>query len=74
MVVKENKFYFVSNEYFAVIADPNLTVTTNQKFGEKTKRPHYFALRDNKQPCIYWMIPCTTKYKKKHRDTGSSPV
>lgn len=53
--------YFVSDAFFDKIDDPFLM----QNY-EKTKRPHYFAIKDRKSG-LYWMIPCSSKVEKYKR-------
>lgn len=58
MEIMTGSLYFVSNDFFSKIQDPYLKVNY-----EKTKRPHYFAFRDNKTG-LYWLVPCSSKVEK----------
>lgn len=61
MEIMTGNLYFVSDDFFAKIQDPYLKVNY-----EDTKRPHYFAFRDNKTG-LYWLVPCSSKIEKFER-------
>lgn len=50
--------YFVSDEFFNKVNDPYLKINYSA-----TKRPHYFAFKDDKTS-LYWLIPCSTQVDK----------
>lgn len=50
--------YFVSDDFFEKANDPYL----KQNY-ETTKRPHYFAIKDN-QTNLFWLVPCSSKIEK----------
>ena len=49
---------FVTDELFLRVNDPYLKINY-----ETTKRPHYFAVRDEKSE-LYWLVPCSSKIEK----------
>ena len=61
MDITTGNFYFVSDDFFDKVNDPNL-----KRNYEKTQRPHYFALRD-KEASLLWLIPCSSKIEKFER-------
>lgn len=61
MEIVTGSLYFVSDDFFAKIQDHYLKVNY-----EDTKRPHYFAFRDNKTG-LYWLVPCSSKIEKFER-------
>jgi|GEM_PF-124080 len=50
--------YFVSNEFFNKVTDPNL-----KQNKQLTKRPHYCAYIDDKTG-LAWFVPCSMQIKK----------
>ena len=58
MEIMTGNLYFVSEDFFAKIQDPYLKVNYVD-----TKRPHYFAFKDNKTE-LYWLVPCSSKVEK----------
>ncbi len=58
MKALEGYFYFVDNLFFETVNEPNL----KQNY-EQSKRPHYFAMRDEKTSLL-WLVPCSTKVEK----------
>lgn len=58
MEIMTGSLYFVSGDFFAKIQDPYLKVNY-----EDTKRPHYFAFKDNKTG-LYWLVPCSSRIEK----------
>ena len=50
--------YFISNAFFEKVNDPFLKINY-----QETKRPHYFALYDEKTK-LFWMVPCSSKVAK----------
>lgn len=61
MEILTGNLYFVSDDFFAKIQDPYLKINY-----EDTKRPHYFAVKDNKTG-LYWLVPCSSKIEKFER-------
>lgn len=58
MLFSAGKVYFIKDEFFEKIADPYLKINY-----EKTKRPHYLGIKDEKED-LYWMIPLSSKIEK----------
>lgn len=58
MQLEAGSLYFIEDEFFRYIDDPNLMINYDE-----TKRPHYFAVRDIKTG-LYWMVPCSSRVKK----------
>lgn len=50
--------YFISDAFFEKIKDPFLKINYTE-----TKRPHYFAFKDNCTE-LYWLVPCSSKVEK----------
>ena len=61
MEILTGSLYFVSNDFFTKVQDPYLKINY-----ESTKRPHYFALYDNRTG-LYWLVPCSSKLEKFER-------
>lgn len=61
MEIVTGSLYFVSDDFFAKIQDPYLKANY-----EDTKRPHYFAFRDNRTG-LYWLVPCSSRIEKFER-------
>lgn len=61
MEILTGSLYFVSDAFLTRIQDPYLKMNY-----ENTKRPHYFALKDNKTE-LYWLVPCSSKIEKFER-------
>lgn len=61
MEIMTGSLYFVSDDFFEKIQDPYLKINY-----EGTKRPHYFAFRDDKTG-LYWLVPCSSKIEKFER-------
>lgn len=61
MQILTGSLYFVSNDFFAKVDDPYLKINY-----ESTKRPHYFAFKDDKTG-LYWLVPCSSKVEKFER-------
>lgn len=61
MELMTGSLYFVSDDFFAKIQDPYLKINYMD-----TKRPHYFAFKDNKTG-LYWLVPCSSKIEKFER-------
>lgn len=61
MEILTGSLYFVSDDFFAKIQDPYLKINY-----ENTKRPHYFAFKDNRTG-LYWLVPCSSKIEKFER-------
>lgn len=52
------RLYFIKDEFFTYIGDEYLKVNK-----ETTKRPHYYAFKDNSTGLL-WVIPCSSKISK----------
>lgn len=61
MQISIGNLYFVSDKFFEKVQDMYLKINY-----ENTKRPHYFAYRDE-QTGLYWLIPCSSKIEKFER-------
>lgn len=61
MEILTGSLYFVSNDFFTKIQDPYLKIN----YGN-TKRPHYFAFKDDKSG-LFWLVPCSSKVEKFER-------
>ena len=57
MDILSGNLYFISNAFFEKVNDPFLKINY-----QETKRPHYFALYDEKTK-LFWMVPCSSKGK-----------
>lgn len=78
MEIITGSLYFVSDDFFAKIQDPYLKINYRD-----TKRPHYFAFRDNNTG-LYWLVPCSSKVEKferliqkkqeQHKPTGAIKI
>lgn len=68
--MKENEFYFISNDYFHKISQVTKNVSYNKNSSDfLNARPYYFCMEDKKIPAIKWIIPTSTKtnkYKEEH--------
>lgn len=51
MDILSGNLYFISNAFFEKVNDPFLKINY-----QETKRPHYFALYDEKTK-LFWMVP-----------------
>lgn len=60
MVIQEGYFYHLSDTFFEEINDK--TLMSNKENGGY--RPHYFAIRDDRNPDIFWMVPVSSKFAK----------
>ncbi len=60
MIIAEGYFYHISDAYFAA-ADESTLMSNKENGGY---RPHYLAVRDDKNPDIFWMIPVSSRYEK----------
>lgn len=58
MEILSGNFYFLSDEFFEKVQDPYL-----KKNYDITKRPHYFAFRDD-ETGLYWLVPCSSRVEK----------
>ena len=58
MDLKYGHIYFISDEFFKKVNDPYLKINY-----EKTSRPHYFGIKDNKTS-LYWLAPLSSKIDK----------
>ena len=61
MEILAGGLYFVADAFFARVNDPYLKINY-----DSTKRPHYFAFRDDKTQ-LYWLVPCSSKVDKFER-------
>lgn len=63
MEIRQGYSYHIKDEFFDLVQDKYLM--SNKEQGNY--RPHYYAIRDKKNPKIYWMIPISSqadKYKE----------
>ena len=60
MIIQEGYFYHLSDLFFEEVKDPSLM--SNKENGGY--RPHYFAIRDGRNPDIFWMVPVSSRYDK----------
>ena len=63
MEIKQGYSYHIKEEFFHKVQDKFLM--SNKDNGNY--RPHYYAVKDKKNPDLYWMIPISSqveKYKK----------
>ena len=60
MIISEGYFYHVSDRYFAEMDEP--TLMSNKENGGY--RPHYLAVKDSRNPAIFWMIPVSSRFEK----------
>jgi len=58
MDIREGSLYFVSDDFFRLVNDPELKTEY-----ESTKRPHFFAIKDEKTSLI-WLVPLSSKVEK----------
>ena len=61
MEIITGSLYFVSDDFFAKVQGPYLKINY-----EHTKRPHYFAFKDD-HTNLYWLVPCSSKTEKFER-------
>lgn len=60
MEIKEEFFYHIKSSFFILANDANLQINKdNDKY-----RPHYFALKDNNNDKIFWMVPVSSQITK----------
>ncbi len=59
--IATGNLYFVSDDFFERVQDPYLKINY-----ERTKRPHYFALKDSRTE-LFWLVPCSSKVEKFER-------
>ena len=65
MKITEGYFYHIKDSYFSDVDEA--TLMSNHENGGY--RPHFFAIRDAADPCIFWMVPVSSrfgKYRKLH--------
>ena len=60
MEVKEGYFYHMSDTFFSYVNDPSLM--SNKEQGGY--RPHFLAIKDDKNENIFWMVPVSSKFAK----------
>ncbi len=60
MVIHEGYFYHLSDTFFEEIDDKFLM--SNKEGGGY--RPHFFAIRDDRNSDIFWMVPVSSKFAK----------
>ncbi len=60
MIIDEGYFYHISDTFFHEVNDR--TLMSNYESGHY--RPHFFAIRDMKNPDIFWVVPVSSKYEK----------
>lgn len=59
--IKENRLYFIKDEFFSRVSDPYLKINK-----AVTARPHFYAFRDP-DTALLWMIPCSRQIEKFER-------
>jgi len=57
MEIQEGYFYHVKDEFFIKVQDGTLM---SNKEG-RGYRPHYFAVKDETNAEIYWMVPVSSR-------------
>ena len=60
MVIQDGYFYHIADRFFSDVREPSLM--SNKENGGY--RPHYLAVRDERNPDIFWMVPVSSKYEK----------
>lgn len=55
-------FYFIDEQFFIDFNDPLLMQNKETVFGEKHKRPCFYAVEDSNG--LFWMIPISSKVEK----------
>ena len=60
MVIQEGYFYHLMDSFFREVNDK--TLMSNKENGGY--RPHFFSIRDKKNPDIFWMVPISSRYEK----------
>lgn len=60
MEIKEGFYYHIKENFFVLANDVNLQINKdNDKY-----RPHYFALKDENNENIFWMVPVSSQVAK----------
>ena len=59
-MIQEGFFYHLSDLFFSEACDPSLMA--NKENGGY--RPHFLAIRDERNKDIFWMVPVSSKYQK----------
>lgn len=62
--MKENYFYFLSEQYFIDFPDKGLMTNHEIANGKEHNRPCFYMLKDSKHSQIMWMIPISSKVEK----------
>lgn len=60
MEIRQGYSYHVKDEFFELVQDKYLM--SNKEQGNY--RPHYYAIKDKKNPELYWMIPISSQVEK----------
>ena len=60
MEIQQGYSYHIKDEFFNLVQDKYLM--SNKEQGNY--RPHYYAIRDKKNPELYWMIPISSQAEK----------
>ena len=63
MDILSGNLYFISNAFFEKVNDSFLKINY-----QETKRPHYFALYDEKTK-LFWMVPCSSTQRPQEDST-----
>ena len=63
MEIQQGYSYHIKDEFFDVVQDKYLM--SNKENGNY--RPHFYAIRDKKNPALYWMIPISSQVEKYKR-------
>lgn len=58
MNIQKRNFYFIDDEFFRKVDDQYLKCNYTT-----TKRPHYFAFKDEISG-LFWLVPCSSKVDK----------
>lgn len=60
MEIRQGYSYHIKDEFFELVQDKYLM--SNKEQGNY--RPHYYAIKDKKNPELYWMIPISSQVEK----------
>lgn len=63
MEIKQGYSYHIKDEFFDMVQDKYLM--SNKE--NENYRPHFFAVKDQKNEKLYWMIPISSQVKKYKR-------
>ena len=57
-------FYFLKDEYFVDFPDKDIQINKETLEGKEHGRPSYYAIKDNRNPLIYWVVPISSGVAK----------